>query len=178
MNKRDPDPAKERGTGRTHAAVRTLTQGAVIAALYAVLTLVFAPISFGSMQVRIAEALTILPLFTPAAIPGLFVGCILGNLLGGAIVLDVVFGSIATLIGAALGYVLRRNRWLVPIPAILSNALIVPLVLRRGYGVDAPYLLLALYVGVGEVIGCFVLGELFASALMKTKRLFPGKTGR
>ena len=155
-----------------------VAQGAIIAALYVVLTVIFAPISFGEMQVRISEALTILPMFTPAAIPGLFVGCILGNLLGGAIVLDVAFGSIATLIGAALGYVLRRNRWLVPVPAVLSNALIVPLVLRRGYGMDAPYLLLALYVGVGEVLGCFVLGELLASALMKAKGLFPGKTGK
>ena len=76
-----------------------VTQGAVIAALYVALTLIFAPISFGEMQVRISEALTILPLFTPAAIPGLFLGCVLGNLLGGAIPLDVICGSLATLIG-------------------------------------------------------------------------------
>ena len=92
------------------ASILKLTQGAAIAALYVVLTLIFAPISFGEMQVRISEALTILPLFTPAAIPGLFVGCILANLLGGAIVWDVVFGSLATLIGAVGGYLLRKNR--------------------------------------------------------------------
>ena len=103
-----------------------ITQSAVIAAIYVVLTVVFAPISFNVMQVRISEMLTILPLFTSAAIPGLFIGCILGNLLGGAIVLDVVFGSIATLIGAVGGYLLRKNRWLVPVPAVVANAVIVP----------------------------------------------------
>ncbi len=172
MNEKKKNTDTERGALK-HGAVLNLTQGAVIAALYVVLTLVFAPISFGAMQVRIAEALTILPLFTPAAIPGLFVGCILANLLGGAIALDVVFGSIATLIGAALGYVLRSNRWLVPIPAILSNAVIVPLVLRYGYGVDMSLPLLFLYIALGEILGCYLLGELFASALMQTKQLFP-----
>ena len=80
--------------------VLRITQGAVIAALYVVLTMVFAPISFGPVQVRIAEALCILPMFTPAAIPGLFIGCLIANLIGGGIILDVIFGSIATLIGA------------------------------------------------------------------------------
>lgn len=156
-----------------------LAQGAIIAALYVVLTLVFAPISFGAMQVRIAEVLTILPLFTPAAIPGLFIGCLLANLLGGAVVLDVVFGSIATLIGAALGYVLRFNRWLVPIPAVVSNAVIVPFVLRYGYGVNMPLLLMALYVAVGEIIGCYILGELFASVLLRYRgRIFGDHSNR
>ena len=89
--------------------VLRITQGAVIAALYVVLTLVFAPISFGPVQVRIAEALCILPMFTPAAIPGLFIGCLIANLIGGGIMLDVIFGSIATLIGAVFGYVLRKT---------------------------------------------------------------------
>ncbi len=152
--------------------IRWLTQGAAIAALYVVLTLVFAPISFGPMQVRISEILTILPLFTPAAIPGLFIGCIIGNIAGGAIVLDVVFGSIATLIGAVVGYLLRFNRWLVPIPTIVANALIVPFVLKYGYGIDLPLFLMAVYVAVGEIIGCFVLGELFASVLLKRRGVF------
>ena len=80
--------------------VTFLTQAAMIAAIYVVLTYVFAPFSFGEVQIRISEALTILPLFTPAAIPGLFVGCLVGNILGGAILPDIIFGSIATLIGA------------------------------------------------------------------------------
>ena len=145
-------------------------QGAIIAALYVVLTMIFAPISFGwngSMQLRIAEALTILPLFTPAAIPGLFIGCILANWLSGAIIWDVIFGSIATLIGAYFGYLLRKNRFLVPIPAIIANTVIVPLVLKFGYGVDLPLPLSALYVFIGEVAGCYVLGELLATVILK-----------
>ena len=148
---------------------KKLALGAIIAALYVVITVIFAPISFGYMQVRISEALTILPLFTEAAVPGLFIGCILANLLGGAVPLDIIFGSIATLIGAALGRTLRSNRWLVPIPSILSNAIIIPLVQKYGYGVNIPYLLTAAYIAVGEFIGCFVLGEILASALMKYK---------
>ena len=158
---------------KQRTVVSHVTQGAIIASLYVVLTMVFAPISFGAMQVRIAEALTILPLFTPAAIPGLFIGCIVANLLGGAVVLDVVFGSIATLIGAWVGYLLRNNRWLVPLPSVMSNSLIVPFVLRFGYAVELPIPLMALYVAIGEVLGCYVLGELLASVLLKRKVLFP-----
>ena len=158
---------------KQRTVVSHVTQGAIIASLYVVLTMVFAPISFGAMQVRIAEALTILPLFTPAAIPGLFIGCIVANLLGGAVVLDVVFGSIATLIGAWVGYLLRNNRWLVPLPSVMSNSLIVPFVLRFGYAVELPIPLMALYVAIGEVLGCYVLGEMLASVLLKRKVLFP-----
>ena len=90
-------------------SVYLLTQGAAIAAIYIVLTLVFAPISFGPVQFRISEALCVLPFFTPAAIPGLFIGCFLSNLLAGAMTMDVIFGSLATLIGAVGSYALRRN---------------------------------------------------------------------
>ena len=143
--------------------------GAIIAALYVVITVIFAPISFSYMQIRISEILTILPLFTEAAVPGLFIGCILGNLLSGAVPFDIIFGSIATLIGAVIGRVLRTNRWLVPIPSIISNALIIPLVLKHGYGVNLPYIVLVGYIALGEFISCFVLGELLASVLMKYK---------
>ena len=148
-----------------------LAQGAIIAALYVVLTLLFAPISFGAVQVRVAEALTIFPLFTPAAIPGLFIGCILANILGGCILWDIIFGSIATLIGAVIGYLIRSNRWLVPIPAILSNTVIVPLVLRYGYGVDMPFILLVLSIFIGEIAGCYILGEILASILLPYRRI-------
>ena len=151
---------------------RYITMGAAIAAIYVVLTMLFAPISFRSLQVRIAEALTILPMFTSAAIPGLFIGCLLANLLGGAVVLDVVFGSIATLIGAVGGWLLRKNRWLVPIPAIAANTVIVPLVLKYGYGVDLPLLLSGLYILMGEVLGCYVLGEVLCTALVKRDLIF------
>lgn len=155
-------------TGRASAfsSPRFLAEAAVIAALYVVLTLVFAPISFGSVQLRVAEALTILPLFTPAAIPGLFAGCLLANIFGGAILWDILFGSLATLVGAALGYKLRNNRWLVPIPAIVANSLVVPLVLKYGYGVNIPLILQVLYIAAGEFLGCGVLGELLAAALL------------
>ena len=148
--------------------VLRITQGAVIAALYVALTLIFAPISFGPVQVRIAEALCIMPIFTPAAIPGLFIGCLIGNLIGGGIIIDVIFGSIATLIGAALGYMLRNNRWLVPLPAVIANALIVPFVLRYGYGVvDVAIPILMFQILIGEIAGCYVLGEILCTALMK-----------
>ena len=157
----------------TDPRVLRITQAAAIAALYVVLTLVFAPISFGPVQLRIAEALCILPLFTASAIPGLFIGCLIANMIGGGVILDVIFGSLATLIGAALGYLLRRNRWLVPIPAVVANALIIPFVLRYGYGfTDVPIALEMLYILAGEVVGCYILGEIFCTALLKRKSIF------
>ena len=152
-----------------------LAQGAVIAALYVVLTLVFAPISFGEVQLRVAEALTILPMFTTAAIPGLFVGCVIANLLGGAVIWDVIFGSLATLVGAIFSYMLRKNRWLVPIPAILANTVVVPFVLKYAYGVDLPIPLLMVYIMLGEIAGCYILGELLATALLPHKAMLFGE---
>ena len=153
---------------------RRIAHGAIIAAVYVVLCIIFQPISYGPIQFRIAEALTIMPLFTPAAIPGLFVGCILANIIGQGVIMDVIFGSLATLIGAVLGYLLRRNRWLVPIPAVVANALIIPFVLRYGYGfTDVPIALEMLYILAGEVVGCYILGEVLATILMPHKnRLF------
>ena len=154
----------------TDPKVRWIAQGAVIAAAYVVLTMVFAPISFGPVQLRVAEALCIMPLFTPAAVPGLFTGCLIANLLGGGIAVDVIFGSLATLIGAWGGLMLRRNRWLVLVPAIISNTVIIPFVLYYGYGfTDTVIPLLALQIFIGEVGGCFVLGELLATMLLKRK---------
>lgn len=136
-----------------------LTQAAMIAALYVVLTLVFAPFSFQEIQVRLAEALTILPAFTPAAIPGLFVGCLIGNILGGAALPDILFGSLATLAAAFLTYVLRnRSPFLAPAPPVLVNALVVPFILRFGYGILLPIPLMMLTVGIGELISCGILG--------------------
>ena len=149
--------------------IQLLTQGAIIAALYVALTVAFQPISFGAIQFRISEALTIMPLFTPAAITGLFIGCLLANLLGGAVIIDVIAGSAATLIGAVFGYVLRKNRWLVPIPAVIANTLIIPLVLIYGYGEPLPYYVLAVYIFVSEMLGCYILGEILAQALIIRK---------
>ena len=136
-----------------------IAQAAMIAAVYVVLTFVFAPISFGEIQVRISEALTILPVFTPAAIPGLFVGCLLGNMLSGAYLPDVIFGSLATLLGAIGTRALRNaSPFFAPLPPIIANALIVPFVLRYTYGVALPIPLMMVTVGVGEVISCGGLG--------------------
>ena len=142
-----------------------LVQAAAIAAIYVVLTTVFAAFSFGEIQIRLSEALTVLPYFTPAAVPGLFVGCIIGNLLGGAIPVDIVCGSIATLLGAVFTYKLRRYRYLAPVPPIAANTLIVPFVLRFGYGVALPIPFMMLTVGIGEVISCGVIGMVVLTAL-------------
>ena len=149
-----------------------LTQAAMIASIYVVLTMLFQPFSFGEIQVRIAEALTILPVFTPAAIPGLFVGCLIGNVFGGSILPDIIFGSLATLIGAFFTYLLRKqSKYLAPLPPILANTIIVPLVLRYAYGISLPIPFLMMTVGIGEVISCGVLGMIVYAALEKFKDL-------
>lgn len=146
-----------------------LVHAAAIAAIYVVLVVIFNYWSFGPIQFRIAEALTVLPFFTPAAIPGLFAGCLLANLLGGAIPADIIFGSLATLIGAFLSYKLRKIKWLVPVPPIAANTLIVPFVLKYGYGAEEaiPYMMLT--VGAGEIIVCGVIGMVLFFSLNRYK---------
>ena len=148
-----------------------MSQAAMIAAIYVVLCIAFAPISYGAIQARVAEALTILPYFTPAAIPGLFIGCLIANLIGGSIMLDIVCGSIATLIGAVGTWMLRRkSRFLAPIPPILANTLIVPFVLRYGYGEPLPIPFLMGTVGIGEIAACGVMGLILLAVLEKYRR--------
>lgn len=148
---------------------RFLAQAALIAAVYVVLCVTFSPISYGEIQVRVAEALVILPYFTPAAVPGLFIGCFISNMLGGSIVLDMVFGSIATLLGAVGTYYLRRNKVLMMLPPVISNTLIVPFVLRFGYGVNLPIPFMMLTVGIGEVIAVCVFGTVLLRVLERYK---------
>ncbi len=153
-------------------SISFMTQAAMIAAVYVVLTYVFAPFSFGEVQIRIAEALTILPVFTPAAVPGLFIGCFIGNILGGAILPDIIFGSLATLVGAFFTYRVRdKNRFLAPLPPIIANMVIVPFVLRYGYGILLPVPFMMLTVGAGEIISCGILGMALYLALWKYKNL-------
>lgn len=148
-----------------------ITQAAMIAALYVVLTLMANGLGLANyaIQVRFSEALTILPFFTPAAIPGLTAGCLISNLLTGCMPLDVVFGSIATLLGATGTYALRKWKWTAPLPPIIANTLIVPFILAYVYQFEGsiPYFMLT--VGIGEVISCGILGMIFMGILNKYK---------
>ena len=152
--------------GRKSPPLLFVVQGAAIAAAYVALTIVFEPISFKESQVRVSEALTILPMFTAAAVPGLAVGCLLANIICGAVLPDVIFGSFATFIGAVGTRLLRnRNPVLAVIPPIAANMLIVPFVLRYAYGVDLPIPLMMASIGFGEVLSCGALGLLLYKTL-------------
>ncbi len=147
-----------------------LVHAALIAALYVVLTIISnaAGLASGVIQVRISEALTILPAFTPAAIPGLFIGCLLSNTVTGCLPWDIVFGSIATLIGALGTWAVRkRNPFLYPLFPIVSNCVIIPFILQYVYQFEGSYFYFMLTVGIGEVISCGVLGLLLYKALNK-----------
>lgn len=154
-----------------------LAQGGMVAALYVELTLIASAMGLasGQIQLRLSEALTILPCFFPAAVPGLFVGCLLANLLTGCVLWDVAVGSLATLLGALGTHLLRKNRWLAVLPPIVSNILLVPPVLAWAYGVEESIPFLMLTVGLGEVLSCGVLGELMYSALDKHRALWDRK---
>lgn len=159
-------------------SVQFLTQSAMIAALYAVLTLLAAAVNlaYGPIQFRFSEALTILPIFTPAAIPGLTLGCLISNIWSGYGVADMVFGTLATLLAAVVTRMLRNIRyknvpWLAPLPPVLFNAVIVGLeiaVLSPGGFVWAGFFSAALSVGAGELVICYALGLPLATALEKT----------
>lgn len=153
---------------------RNLVFGALIAAIYVVLTMVFRPISYGPIQFRISEVLCVLPYFTPAAIPGVFIGCLISNMLGGAVLMDVVFGSLATLIGALGSWLLRKNRWLVSMPPILSNTLIIPWVLKFAYGSEDLVWYMMITVGIGELLAIGVLGQLLITVLAKYRNIIFG----
>lgn len=148
-----------------------LNRSAMIAAVYIVLT--FAAAAFGlasgAIQVRLSEMLTILPYYTLSAVPGITIGCLLSNILTGSGLLDIIFGTLATLLGALGSYALRRHKWLVPLPPILANTIIVPLVLKAsGFREGLPFLMAT--VGIGEVISCGLLGMLLLFVLKKYKR--------
>ena len=149
--------------------VQFITQGAVIAAIYVVLVLIFDTFSFGPIQFRIAEMLTIMPYFTPAAIPGLFVGCLIANIIGGGLIWDIVFGSIATLIGAIGSYLVRQNKWLVPLPPIIANMVIVPFVLKYAYGYDGLLVYFMFTVGLSEIIVCGIIGMALLTVMAKNR---------
>ena len=150
-----------------------VAQAALIAAIYVVLTYFISAFNLasGAIQVRISEALTILPYFTPAAIPGLAIGCFLSNLLTGCLPMDVVCGSFATLIGAVGSYLLRKYKWLVPLPPVVANTVIVPYVLAYVYGAEGSIPFFMVTVGIGEVISCYVLGGILMNALQPYRNI-------
>ncbi|MDE5907681.1 MAG: QueT transporter family protein [Lachnospiraceae bacterium] len=145
-----------------------LVQAAMIAALYVVLTFIANALGLANqaIQVRFSEALTILPYFTPAAIPGLFIGCLLSNILTGCAIPDIIFGSLATLAGAVFTYKLRKYKWLAPVPPIAANAIVVPFVLLYAYGIE-PLWFSFVTVTIGEIISCGILGMLLLFTLNK-----------
>lgn len=164
-----------------------ITQAAMIAAIYVVLTYFISAFNLasGAIQVRISEALTILPFFTPAAVPGLFIGCLLSNILTGCILPDIIFGSLATLIGALGSYALRNHKFLVTLPPVIANMVIVPFVLRYAYGLtfafhgmdlSIPFFMLT--VGAGEVISCCILGSVFIKALTPYRHMIFSATSK
>ena len=158
-----------------------IVQAAVIAALYVVLTFIANALGLAShtIQVRFSEALCILPVFTPAAIPGLWIGCLLANLLTGAVIYDVIFGSIATLLAAVFTYLLRNHKIACTFPPVILNMIIVPFVLVYAYGIPPVYFhnvnvtipFNAVTVGIGEVISVCILGSILMRVLFKYRNV-------
>ncbi len=149
-----------------------IIQAAVIAAVYTTLTIMLMPFSYGVMQVRVSEALTILPFFTPAAIPGLFIGCIVSNMVGPYGLLDMVLGSSATLIAAVCSYYLRSKPFLVPLPPVIANGVIIGGMLYYAYAVPMPLIACILWVAAGELIACYAIGYPLLKILKKYKKIF------
>lgn len=145
-----------------------IVHAAVIAALYVVLTVLAAgfDLASGAIQVRFSECLTVLPFFTPAAIPGVTIGCFLANIITGGMPQDVIFGTLATLIGALGTYLLRGNRFVCTLPPVVSNAVIIPFILKYAYGLDGALWFFALTVGIGEIITCVIFGQILITALV------------
>ena len=152
-----------------------LTKSAMIAALYVLLTEISAllGISSGVIQFRLSEMFAVLPIFTPAAIPGVFIGCMISNIITGGVVWDVIFGSLASLLGAWGAWALRKKSvYLVPVPTILANMIIVPFVLRYAYGAEGSIPFFMLTVGFGEFVCAGILGVFLAKTLKKYKIIF------
>lgn len=146
-----------------------LAQAGMIAAIYVVLTVFINAFNLanGAIQIRLSEALCILPVFTPAAIPGLFIGCLISNTVTGCVIWDIVFGSIATLLGAVGTYLLRKTKFVCTLPPVIANMIVVPFVLRYAYGVGDAHWFLVATIGIGEVISCCVVGMILKTVLSK-----------
>ena len=147
-----------------------ITEASAIAALYTVITVAIGPLGSAAIQCRIPEAMCTLAIFTPAAIPGMTIGCLISNIATGCLWQDVLFGTLATLIGVIGARMLRRIWWLTPLPTVVSNTLIVPFVLAYAYHAEEGIPFLMLTVGIGEVISAYVLGIALYFALRKNAR--------
>ena len=159
----------------TRKRIVYVCQSGLIAALYTVLTVFVGAfgLASGAVQFRVSEALCVLPFFTPAAIPGLTIGCLISNLLTGCLWQDILFGTFATLIGALGARMLRKVFWLVPLPTVVANTVIVPFVLAYAYHMEGGLPFLMLTVGLGEILSAYVLGIVLLLALKKyPKALF------
>lgn len=145
-----------------HRRIKQLTIAAMIAAVYLVITLTpgISSLSYGPVQIRFAEVLTVLPYFLPAAVPGLFIGCLISNFFSPNVGWDVIIGSLSTLMAAFLTYKLTHNRikrkWLAPLPPVLINAVVVGAMLGVLY--ELPILATMLSVGAGQLVACYVIG--------------------
>ena len=154
----------------TRSRIYFLAQAGVLAALYVILTHLsnLMGLASGVIQVRISEALCILTVFTPAAIPGMTIGCFLANLSMGNPWMDILLGTLASFLGALLGWALRRiSVWLVAIPTVVANAAIVPFVLRYAYLFEDAWWYMVVTVGAGEIIAAYILGMILYFALRK-----------
>ena len=151
--------------------IKVILQNAAYAALYVVLCFAFAPISFSMVQVRIAEALCIMPLFDKSAVISITIGCFLSNLLMSNVP-DAIFGTLATFIGLLLiKYIKTNNFFIKMLPTIISNAVIIPFVLKFAYGLtEVPIYISAIYVAIGEVIAIYVVGFLFYKVIQHLVR--------
>lgn len=147
-------------------------QAALIAAIYATLTILLGSISYGPVQFRIAEALTILPALTPAGIPGLFVGCLVANILGPYGLIDMVLGGGATLIAAIFSYQLRKKPILVPLPPVLVNAVVIGMMLYYVYAVPMSLFACMAAVGLGQLVTCYGIGYPLLKILGRYENIF------
>ena len=160
---------------KSRFTTRQLATAGIIAGIYTALTLLLPIPQYQGVQLRVAEAMTVLPFLFPEAIPGLAIGCFLANLLGSPIVLDWVFGTLATLL-AAVWTSRTKNRWLAPLPPVICNAVIVGaeiayFVTQDGGAFWPAYALNAFTVGLGEAVACYVLGSLLLRVLERTPAL-------
>ncbi|KYH35583.1 queuosine precursor transporter QueT [Clostridium tepidiprofundi DSM 19306] len=161
---------------KTNSKAKKIAFTALIAAIYAAVTYSLTFISFGVVQFRIAEGLTVLPYFSPLAIPGLFLGCIISNIISPIGIPDLILGSLATLIAAVLTYLIGKSnikgkKFLAPLPPVIINAIMIGIMLKVLYVPEMPLYLCMLQVGFGEIVCCYGLGIPLMHAIEKNTTL-------